>query len=264
MKEITEEELHLYILNKALLDKGILNRIEELAAKDELFQKELREIEEFYSNYNRISSSRHSAYFLNAPKIESYNDKSIKLAAMQSIAESTDLTYLKTFFTGDNYLITRLFYNSNDQSYNLFIISEDDKVDAANAVLYLTGIKKEFVADEKGIIKIKSGFIDFPGQITIRLPLAKFDIVRNDLVQFQKKSFSFHNEKNGYKMELDLNEKMIDGSLQITRSRSDEPFKLFIFEPGNELGFTSVNMDGNTFSITCPEVENFRIIITGK
>ncbi|MCL5028581.1 MAG: hypothetical protein M1480_06120 [Bacteroidetes bacterium] len=262
MKDITEEELHLYILNKTLLDKDILNRIEEIAGKDESFQKELHEIEEFYSNYNQISSNRQNTFFLNAPQLETFRIKSIKLAAMQSVAESTDLTYIKTFFTGDNYLITRLFYNSKDQSYNLFIIPEDDKGDVSNAILYLTGIKKEFLADEKGMIKIKSGFIDFPEQIIIRLPLAKFDIVGNDLIQLQKKSFSFHNKKNDFKLELDLNEKILNGSLQIDKNISNESFKLFIFEPGNESNFTSVNMDENKFSINCPELKSFRIVIT--
>ena len=247
MKDISEEELHLYILNKTLLDKDTLNRIEELAAIDENFQKEIHEIEEFYSNYNSISSNIPDIYLLHAPEVESSGDKSIKLAAMQFIAESTDLTYIKTFFTGDNYLITRLFYNSKDQSYNLFIISEDDKVDAANAVLYLTGIKKEFVANEKGIIKIKSGFIDFPEQIIIRLALAKFDIIRNDLIQFQKKSFLSHNEKNDFQLELELNENILKGSLSNTKSSSCEPYKLFIFEPGNELNCTSINTDENNF-----------------
>ncbi len=262
MKDITEEELHLYILNKTLLDKNTLHKIEEIASADENFQKELHEIEEFYSNYSQISSNKRNTYYLSAPKVGSFPDKSIKLAAMQSIAESTDMTYIKTFFNGDNYLITRLFYNSKDQSYNLFVISEDDKIDISNAVLYLAGIKKEFVADEKGMIRIKSGFIDFPEQIIIRIPLAKFDIAGNDLIQFQKKLFSFHNEKNNFKLELELNEKTLNGNLQIDKSISNEPFKLFIFEPGNELNFTFVYMNENKFSISCPESKNFRITVT--
>ncbi|MHB8579052.1 MAG: hypothetical protein ACYDA4_04220 [Ignavibacteriaceae bacterium] len=264
MKEITEEELHLYILNKDLLAKDILSRIQKLATKDEIFQKKLYEIEEFYSNYNRVSSNKNNTYSLKAPDIVTSQDKSIKLAAMQSIAESTDLTYLKTFFTGDNYLITRLFYNSKDQSYNLFIISENDKLGVANAVLYLAGIKKEFVADDKGIIKIKSGFIDFPEQISIRLPLAKFDIIRNDFIQFQKKSFSFQIGVNNYNLELELNDKILNGNLKIIESDSDDQFKLFIFEPGNELNFSFINVDGNKFSIIFPEVESFRIVIIEK
>jgi|GEM_PF-6217031 len=261
MKEINEEELHLYVLNKTLLDKNILYRIEKLAAIDEAFQKELYEIKEFYSNYDRISSNRSSVYFLGSPEAESSGHKPIKLAAMQSISESTELTYLKTFFTGDNYLITRLFYNSNEQSYNLFVLSENDKVDVANAVLFVAGIKKEFIADEKGIINIKSRFIDFPEQIIIHLPLAKFDIIKNDLIQFPQKSFLFQDGKNNFKLELELNENTLNVSLQTAKGSSGKLLKLIIFNPGNEPDFVSVNIDGNKCSITLPDFENFRIML---
>ena len=261
MKDISEEELHLYILNKTLLDKDTLNRIEELAAIDENFQKEIHEIEEFYSNYNSISSNIPDVYLLHAPEVESSGDKSIKLAAMQFIAESTDLTYIKTFFTGDNYLITRLFYNSKDQSYNLFIISEDDKVDAANAVLYLTGIKKEFVANEKGIIKIKSEFIDFPEQIIIRLALAKFDIIWDDLIQLRRKEYSYQNEKNSLELELVLDGNMLKGFLRDLKNITAAYCRIFLIPSGEEDKFISTDIENNKFSIQLPVTKNFIITV---
>ena len=261
MKEITEEALHLYVVNKNLLDLETLNKIEELLSKDTSFQDQIQDIKEFYSIYGQLSLKTSNEFILCAAESTPEHDKSIKLAAMQNNVGLSGQTYLKTFLSADNYIITRIFYNPQEQEYNLYIIPEDNKTDASYAVLYLSEVGKEFIADSKGIIKIKSGFIDFPQQISIRIPIAKFNVGVNESGELNHNNFSFKNDENNFEIGIELTGNILNGIIKDLRNGTSELYKIFIVQSLNEEKILSVGMVENKFTVQLPVAKDFIISV---
>ncbi len=269
MKEITEEDLHLYFVNKRLLSQDKVNAIETLESSDTGFRGELKEIEEYYSEYNKISTRKSVEYILMEYESGSENiskdDDQVKLAAMQSGTELSQQKYFKTFLSSDNYLVTRVFYNPSFQEYDLYIISESNKIDAAYAVLYLAEIGKEFVANSKGIIKIKSRFIDFPGQISIRLPIAKLIIGINDNGALIRNDFSFKNDENEFTLGLELTGNVLNGVVKDMKNDASIKYNIFLVQTLDEEIIIPLDINDNKFTLQLPAVKDFIIsVVAGK
>ncbi len=261
MKEITEEALHLYVVNKNLLDLETLNKIEELLSKDTSFQDQIKEIKEFYSIYEQLSLKTSNEFILCAAESTPEHDKSIKLAAMQSNVGLSEQTYLKTFLSADNYIITRIFYNPIEQEYDLYVIPEDNKVDVSYAVLYLSEIGKEFVADSNGVIKIKSGFIDFPQQISIRIPIAKFNVEVIESGKLNRNKFPFKNDENDFMLELELTENVLYGVIKDKKNNAALPYKIYLIQSADEEKIIPVDAKGNKFEAILPTIKDFIITV---
>ena len=58
MKEINEINLHIYLINKALLDARIMEEIEKRLECDLSLKNEFEEIKEFYNNLEKIESEK--------------------------------------------------------------------------------------------------------------------------------------------------------------------------------------------------------------
>lgn len=263
MKEITEEALHLYVVNKSLLDMETLYKIEELARRDASFQDQIREIKEFYSIYGQLSLKTSNEFILLAAESTPEHDKSIKLAAMQSNVSLSEQTYLKTFLSADNYIITRIFYNPIEQEYDLYVIPEDNKIDASYAVLYLSEVGKEFIANSKGVIKIKSGFIDFPQQIYIRIPIAKFNVGVNKSGELSQNNFSFKNDENDFKIGIELTGNKLKVIISDLKN-SAESYRVFLIPSGEEEKFIKAEAKDNEFVFQLPHANEFIILLLNK
>lgn len=169
MKEITEMDLHLYILNISLLDKEIVEEIGRRISTDLRLAAELAEIKEFYNNYNQtVNEKTQNVFVLTQLSTNHNSQEQITLAAQQSTATKTHLKYVKTFLSAEKYVIVRMFHKSETKEYELYVICEDER-SVKNAIIRIPFLDKVLIANEEGVAKITEDYIPDDVEIIVEL-----------------------------------------------------------------------------------------------
>lgn len=158
MEIITDEILHLYILNRNLVEKSIIAEIEEKIGKSDEFRERIDKIRTFHQEYEK-----HNTYtdpFKNSNTIELFPlqieenqvQNSAKLAANNEPEQKDLFKYQRTFASASNLILLRLHYNYALKKSRLYLISEDMK-SVANVKVRIPELNREFISDSKGIIE---------------------------------------------------------------------------------------------------------------
>lgn len=158
MKIITDEILHLYVLNRNLVEESVISDIEEKIGTSEEFRKKIEKIKEFHEEFKRLNSNHN--HFVNANTIILYplsfitdiSDNYIKLAADYHPEEKDFFKYQKTFASAENLILIRLHHNRKINKSRLYLISENMK-SVANLKVKIPELNMEFVSDSRGIIE---------------------------------------------------------------------------------------------------------------
>ncbi len=169
MKEIAEIDLHLYILNRSLLDKKIVEEIESRIPADSPLAAELEEIKEFYSNYDQTEYEKTPKVFVLTPLNLKFNKPDrITLAAQQSTTTESHLKYVKTFLSAEKYVIVRMFHSPETKEYEFYVICEDER-SVKNAIIRIPFLNKELITNEEGIAKIIEDYIPEDVELVVEL-----------------------------------------------------------------------------------------------
>lgn len=169
MKEIAEINLHLYILNRSLLDKEIVEEIERRITTDSKLTAELEEIKEFYSNYDQTEYEKTPKVFVLTPLNLKFNKPDqITLAAQQSTTTESQLKFVKTFLSAEKYIIIRMFHNPGTREYEFYVICEDER-SVKNAIIRIPFLNKELITNEEGVAKIIEDYIPDNVELIVEL-----------------------------------------------------------------------------------------------
>jgi hypothetical protein len=169
MKEIAEIDLHLYVLNRSLLDKEIAEEIERRIPADSQLAAELEEIKEFYSNYEQTIYEKTQKVFVLAPLNLKFNKpEQITLAAQQSTTTESRLKYVKSFLSAEKYVIVRMFHNPETKEYEFYVICEDER-SVKNAIIKIPFLNKELITNEEGVASITEDYIPEDVEILVEL-----------------------------------------------------------------------------------------------
>ena len=169
MKEIAEIELHLYILDRSLLDKKITEEIERRISVDPQLAAELEEINEFYCNYEQTVYEKTQKVFVLtslSPKLN--RPDQITLAAQQSTTTEPSLKYVKTFLSAEKYVIVRMFHNPETKEYEFYVICEDER-SVKNAIIRIPFLNKELITNEEGVAIIAEDYIPEDIELIVEL-----------------------------------------------------------------------------------------------
>jgi hypothetical protein len=175
MLNVTENDIHLYVLNKSLLSNEVIEEIEKRISSDSNFNIEVNEVKEFYEIYERLERADKECSLILKPIYTDETTNNLRLAAQHNSIDEK-LKYIKTFASDENLIITRLLYNPVQKEYELYILYENDITKVSNAVVRFLSNNKEFVADKNGIVRIKADFINDKTNIKVNLPVARFEI----------------------------------------------------------------------------------------
>lgn len=169
MKEIAEIDLHMYVLNRSLLEAEIIQEIERRTQTDCKIADELEEIKEFYRNYEQTIYEKTQKVFILTPlNLKLNKPDQITLAAQQSTATESQLKYVKSFLSAEKYIIVRMFHCPETKEYEFYVLCDDER-SVKNSIIRIPFLDKEFIADEGGAVKITEDYIPDDVEIIIEL-----------------------------------------------------------------------------------------------
>jgi hypothetical protein len=169
MKMINESDLHLYHLNKDLLNAGVRNEIEYRLSFDQGLIDEYGEIVEFYDNYEKGGTGKEVKTYSLAPlSLESDKPTNIVLAARQSESAEPCVQHVKTFISAEKYIAVRMFRNSKSKEYEFYVLSEGNE-NVGNACIKIPVMNRELYTDEHGFAKISAEYM--PDDIEVKVIL---------------------------------------------------------------------------------------------
>ncbi len=169
MKEINEINLHIYLINKALLDARIREEIEKRLECDLSLKNEFEEIKEFYNNLEKIESEKTDKIYLLQPlDMKSYQSENIILAAQQSSTVQPKQKYVKTFISAEKCVMVRMFHNPKDKEYEFYVVCEGNE-NVMNACIKIPAFDIEIFTDENGCAKISAEYIPDDIELTVTL-----------------------------------------------------------------------------------------------
>ncbi len=264
MREITEAELHLYHINPTLLDGEIVSDIEELIRTDPEFGKAYQEVKEFYSKYEELASQETRRYVLKSFESNEKSKGSFRLAALQNNPQVAGRKYIKTFLSAENYIMARLFYDPGDEEYTLFIISEGSHNDVAHAVVGIKGIEKSFIANERGITKIKGCYLDQQKEITISLPLAKVEFAGGEIIDSATELHEVEEWEEEFELQVEMKGDLVSCRIEGARSNEIHDYRLIAFEKGKETECVSFDTAERVFSFPRPKANQFTVILVER
>jgi hypothetical protein len=265
MLEITEKDIHLYILNKSLLKPDVIKEIERLKTTDEIFNSELEETKEFYKIYNQLEYQEKKYSFTLTPLYAAKEKKIMKFAAQQNTIMEDKLKYINTFSSAENLIMVRLFYNPIDKDYSLYVLCEEDVTKAEYAVIKLGNIDKDFIADKKGFLKIKKDLINEESNIRVNIPIAKFKDIP-ELFFLEKNSLRFISKNNDYEVHLVLSKQKekIDCALEFINNEPSGDIYAVLIRDGDLKYPEKLDILENRFMITYSKPEVISIILLQK
>jgi len=159
MKTITDEILHLYVLNPQLIEKELLAEIENNIISSEELCERIEKIKSFYTEYEEISKneSGQETNIITLYPLDFNNQGTnhfAKLAANNETKPKDVFKYVKTFACAKTLILMRLHYNPVKKLYKLYLISEKIE-DTANVKIRIPELNLEFMSDSEGIVDLK-------------------------------------------------------------------------------------------------------------
>jgi len=165
MKIITDEILFLYIINKSLLDENLVIEIEKNLISDNKFKERFENFKDIFESSNFMTENGFLVlHSINKPI---NNLAYSKLAADNAVIENK-FNYVTTFASAENIVLVRVLHNQSTNEYKLFLIC-DDMAKVRNASVKIDEYPEDFIADDKGVISLKGGFIDSHTFISVKL-----------------------------------------------------------------------------------------------
>jgi hypothetical protein len=169
MKEINEVELHLYFLNKSLLEDDVNKEIEKRLEYDQTLKDEFEEIKEFYVNLEQIENEKVTKTYMLAPlNLNSHKPENIVFAAQQSSTVEAKLMYVKTFISAEKCVIVRMFHNPTVKEYEFYVVCEGNE-NEKNACIKIPSMGIDLYSDENGHAKISAEYIPDDIELTVIL-----------------------------------------------------------------------------------------------
>lgn len=273
MKNLTDDKIHLYILNPAMLPKEDINLIKGRIETDQEFRNYVDDIKNFHLKLNefdtsvldidRITSKVLKKYqFPNIINLISIFDEkdpgeSIKLAAMKNLKIENEYKYFNTYASAEKFVLIRVLKNQSSNEYKFFLIC-DDMNKVVNAYIKFNGMY--FIADEYGVVNIQSEYLTKDIDIKIQIPVARYEI---NLKSINEKYLS---EISGIISEAEI--KMENGKLLIKfRSDFSKPVKAIVVYDKEYSSFKDyeLNGDGNIFiDIPDDDISQIKILLLEK
>ena len=176
MKIITDEILHLYIINKQLLEVDFLKEIDEQLKSSDIMKKRIEAIKLFYTELNNVERKKLEMTSTGKESISLYPfefnyNNTLKYAKLAADTVNDDkkidaYKYVKTFASAENLYLMRLHHNPVKNEFKLYILSEDaEKI--SNLKIRIPELNLEFVSDENGVIDLKNHNISGVNSIII-------------------------------------------------------------------------------------------------
>ena len=163
MKIITDEILHLYVINPELVESELISEIERNIKNSPEFSERLEKIKLFYRKFEKTSNAEPdsnkppedpSIITLFPLSTESLDTMAYAKLAANNDAEPKDLyKYVKTFVSARNLVLIRLHHNFAKNKYRLFLISED-MTNVANVKIKIPELKMELTSNSRGIVEL--------------------------------------------------------------------------------------------------------------
>lgn len=196
MFKLTEEEkVHLYVINKSLLQGNEITEIENKINSDISFKDFVENVKKVIEDIKTFDSAdidvgKITSRILNKNKIQylfelkslfpdDEDTDNLKLAAMQKKDANDNFVYFNTFASADNFILIRALKNSTRNEYKLFLIC-DDMTLVGNSVLKISNTNIEFIADNKGVVTLTSDYLNKNIDIKVFIPHDIFIINLND------------------------------------------------------------------------------------
>lgn len=169
MKKISEIDLHLYVVNKSLLAYETVHDIEQRIIFDKKLADDIEEIKEYYQNFETYNIEDELKIFKLVPlNTGILTGAKLTLAAQQTTATSPGLKYIKTFISGEKYVLIRMFHDPINKEYEFYVLCENEAL-VKNAVIKILSINLEIKTNENGFAKISAEYIPDDAELTVIL-----------------------------------------------------------------------------------------------
>jgi hypothetical protein len=268
MEHISDEIIYLFVINPNAIESAERTIIEKHIDNCSHCKEFLEESTNLFKTLNTLTSDRvskedffnkmkTSLKYLNSSieteenqnilhlyeqyKLNKGSQNFLRLAAMQNASLQNRDRYINTYASAQNFVLMRVMYTSTTKGYQLYLICEDmERVKCA--IVSLEGINKDLVADENGIVSLKSGYVNAHLSFQLLLPVARFyldfDDIKNSKKPVQIKSHLHH-------YNIDLSASMNFDKVELKFDYDDTFFT-------NNLKMYLINLD---------EIENFKTVI---
>lgn len=167
MKIITDEILHLYVINPLLVDKELKEEIEKRVAVDPEFKERVDWVKEFHNEFNLQSQTKEIITLYPFKPVES-TLKYPKLAAANVKEKENVFKYFASFISADNVIILRIQKNEATNEFKIHLITEYP-IDFSKVRINIGGYQREIIPDSRGIALVNDFDIDLNTNIHINL-----------------------------------------------------------------------------------------------
>lgn len=141
---------------------------------DKLLEKNINE--RFSSLFNEEQDSKVRIVKLSSlGMLENEGRFVIKLAALQTKTSDDTFRYVNTFASANKLILLRAMYNRAINEYKLFLICDDMNM-VQYSLVKISGIPRHFIAGKSGELTIKADFQISDLDISLHLPIARFDV----------------------------------------------------------------------------------------
>ncbi len=167
MKIITDEILHLYIINSLLVDKELKEEIEKRVTVDPEFKERIDWVKKFHKEFKSQSKPEGIIALYPMKPVES-SLRYPKLAAANVKEKENVFKYFASFISADNVIIVRIQKNEATNEFKIHLITESP-VDFSKVRIYLGGYQREIIPDSRGTALVNDFNIDLNTNIHINL-----------------------------------------------------------------------------------------------
>ncbi len=166
MKFISDDRIHLFIINPILLDENEIELINDNIAKNAGFRAYISNLKSFYAELAEEQISN---------VIELYperfiSDNEIRLVAQQEKVKS-NMKYVGFHASASKIVFTRIFRDYSTGEYQLHLVAEEGVKRTMYGVIEIKEMNKYLFADETGVIKSKDD-ISFEKHVLNLIPPA--------------------------------------------------------------------------------------------
>ncbi|MBK8983353.1 MAG: hypothetical protein IPM38_13790 [Ignavibacteria bacterium] len=171
MKFISDDRIHLYLINPHLLSDDEIAIINFNLKESREFRDYFEELKNVYQELNLEKKKNIIELF---PQ-KFISDFEILLVAEQEKLH-TGLKHVGSHVSADNLLLVRIFRDYSKGEYQLHLLSEGETTDTANGVLELKELNHYFFADEKGIIRTSENIQFKNYHLHLYIPAGLFEL----------------------------------------------------------------------------------------
>lgn len=176
MKFISDDRIHLFIINPQLLEEYEIKLINKNIQENIEFRSYIDELRQFYIEIGKKTVN--NVIELYPGKFASGNE--IRLVAEQEQLNAKNIKYLGFHSSVSELILVRIFRDFSNDEYQLYLVTQEDKSRLKYAVLEIRELNQYLFADDKGIIVTKENIQFDKYNFNLYSPAGVFELDKSD------------------------------------------------------------------------------------